>query len=71
MEPDGILVKFFSYVLDKGYQINDLEYTINEVDIDRKIDPPVIKQVSKTCGWVLFKATDLDTSYDSYSDFSI
>ena len=58
MEPDGILVKFFSYVLDKAYWMNDLEYTINEVDIDRKIDPPVIKHVSKMRGWVLFKATD-------------
>ena len=70
-EDGGIVVTFFTYVSDKGFRMNDLEYTITTQDVVRKIEPPVIKQVSKRRGWVLFKETDLNVSCDSYTDFSI
>ena len=72
VETDGLLsVKFFSYVSDKGYRINNLEYSISVTDVVRIIEPPVIKHVSKRRGWVLFKDGDLNVSSESYSDFSI
>ena len=72
VESDGTLcVKFFGYVSDKGYRMNDLEYTISTDDVVRVIDPPVIKHVSKRRGWVLFRDRDLNVSSESYSDFSI
>ena len=48
----------------------DLEYTISLSDVVTKIKPPVIKQISKSRGWVIFSA-DLNVSEESYSDFSI
>ena len=48
----------------------DLEYAISLSDIVTKIKPPVIKQISKSSGWVIFSA-DLNVSEESYSDFSI
>ena len=71
METDGSLsVNFFSFVSDKGYWINELEYNILAMDVMRIIDPPIIKHVSKRRGWVLFKDKDLNVSSESYSDFS-
>ena len=71
MENDTLLVKFFKYVKDKGYEMLDIEYTINIEDVLKKIVPPVIKNVSEWRGWILFKEKDLNMLEDSYSDFSI
>ena len=73
MEDDGTLsVKFFRYTADKGYRLNEeLEYSITVDDVARVIEPPVIKQISKRRGWVIFKDQGLNVSSESYSDFSI
>ena len=50
--------------------MSDLEYTISNTDVLKKIKPPVIRQISKSRGWVVFRE-DLNVSSESYSDFSI
>ena len=71
VEDDGSIgVKFFNYVREKGYRMSDLEYTISRTDVAKVIQPPVIRHISKSRGWVIFKE-DLNVSTESYSDFSI
>ena len=73
METDGsLLVKFFTYTIDKGYWLNEeVMYTINVDDVVREIEPPILKQISKRRGWVIFKDKELNVLSESYSDFSI
>ena len=47
----------------------DLEYAISFSDVVKKIKPPVIKQISKNRGWIIFSA-NLNVSEESHSDFS-
>ena len=46
-------------------------YTINVDDVVREIEPPILKQISKRRGWVIFKDKELNVLSESYSDFSI
>ena len=71
MEDDGILVKFFNYVHHKGFRMSDLEYSISRSDVVKVIQPPVIRHISKSRGWVIFREDFLNVSTESYSDFSI
>ena len=71
MDDACLLVKFFKHVKDKGFQLSPFEFEIDVKDVLRKIQPPVIKHVSKRRGWCLFRDTDLNVSDESYSDFSI
>ena len=48
----------------------DLEYAISLSDVVTKIKPPVIKQISKSRGCIIF-SVDLNVSEESCSDFSI
>ena len=62
-----MVVKFFSHTHDKGFRMNDLEYTISRTDVQKKIQPPIIRQISKSRGW-----ENLNVSSESYRlDFSI
>ena len=69
-DDESMLVKVFHKTLDKGFVMINLEYTITRKDVQKKIPPPVIRHISKSCGWVIFK-DNLNVSSDSYSDFSI
>ena len=69
-DDESMVVKFFHKTHDKGFVMIDLEYTICRKDVQKKIQPPVIRHISKSRGWVIFK-DDLNVSSDSYSDFSI
>ena len=69
-DDESIVVKFFHNTRDKGFVMIDLEYTIARKDVQKKIQPPVIRHISKSRGWVIFKE-DLNVSSESYSDFSI
>ena len=65
-----MVVKFFTHTRDKGFRMNDLEYTISRADVQKRIQPPVIRQISKSHGWVIFRE-NLNVSSESYSNFSI
>ena len=48
VEDDGsILLKFFNYVCDKVFWMNDLEYSISPSDVAKVIQPSVIWHISK------------------------
>ena len=66
-----LLVKYFKYVKDKGFEMADIEYEIDKNDVLKKIHPPVIKHNSKRRVWCLFRDrdNDLNVSEESYSGF--